>query len=100
NMFENLKPGGKAIVWLYGYEGNELYLRLVGPLRAVTKRLPHTALMALVWLLFVPLKIYIALCRVFPLPMHAYMRKHLGRLDGPAQRLTIYGQLNPAWARY
>lgn len=99
-VFENLKPGGKAIVWLYGREGNELYLRFVGPLRSVTTNLPHALLMALVWILYLPLKVYIGLCRFLPLPMRKYMRDHLQRLDGPAQRLTIYDQLNPAWAKY
>jgi hypothetical protein len=32
--------------------------------------------------------------------MHAYMTEHLGRLSRDAQVLTIYDQLNPAWARY
>jgi SAM-dependent methyltransferase len=100
NMHANLKPGGKAIVWLYGREGNEMYLRLVGPIRKVTPRLPHAALAAIVWLLYVPLCLYVLLCRVLPLPMRAYMRNHIGRLDGKARRLTIYDQLNPTWAKY
>src|SRR5215216_3520024 len=29
---EALRPGGKMVVWLYGMEGNEKYLRLVSPL--------------------------------------------------------------------
>ena len=57
----------------------------------------------LVWLvraLDIPLIGYIGLCRFLPLPMHAYMRDHLGRLDGDKRRLTIFDQLNPAYAKY
>ena len=32
--FSALKPGGRIVVWLYGREGNELYLALAGRLRA------------------------------------------------------------------
>jgi SAM-dependent methyltransferase len=98
--FRSLRRGGQALVWLYGKEGNRLYLALVGPLRAVTRRLPHRGLAALSRALAVPLAGYVALCHRAPLPMHAYMTEHLGRLSRDAQVLTIYDQLNPAWARY
>lgn len=95
-----LRPGGRLLVWLYGQEGNELYLRLVLPLRRLTHRLPHPALAALSSALRVPLVGYIGLCRAFELPMRDYMLSHLDKLSPDAQRLTIYDQLNPAWARY
>jgi SAM-dependent methyltransferase len=41
--YHALRPGGRLLVWLYGHEGNEIYLRLVEPLRVVTTRLPHLA---------------------------------------------------------
>ena len=42
-----LRPGGHAIIWLYGREGNGLYLALARPLRGLTTRLPHRGLVAL-----------------------------------------------------
>lgn len=100
NMLANLKPGGRAVIWLYGREGNELYLRLCSPLRAITTRLPHGLLILLVWLLSIPLSAYAFLCRFVPLPMRSYMNSHISKLDGKTRRLTIYDQLNPAWAKY
>jgi SAM-dependent methyltransferase len=41
---EALRPGGKLVIWVYGKEGNRLYVALVQALRAVTTRLPHFAL--------------------------------------------------------
>ncbi len=95
-----LKPGGRILVWLYGQEGNELYLAVARPLRSVTTRLPHWCLATLTWLLAVPLAAYIAVCRWIPLPMHRYMRSHLAKLTPAQRRLTIYDQLNPAYAKY
>lgn len=99
-MHEALKPGGQALVWLYGREGNAAYLSVMEPLRAVTQRLPVTANGALSWLMYGPLALYIGLCRWLPLPMRSYMRRVLAPLSGRDIRLVIVDQLNPAWARY
>ena len=88
------------VVWLYGREGNELYLRFAESLRAVTKRLPHALLEFLCSTINVALDAYIFLCRFLPLPMRKYMRNVLARFPRTVRRLTIYDQLNPAYARY
>jgi SAM-dependent methyltransferase len=98
--YQALRPGGRIAIWLYGKEGNRLYLAVAQPLRAVTRRLPHGLLAGLVWLIDLPLVCYIALCRLLPLPLRGYMRQIMARLDGPKRRLTVYDQLNPAYARY
>jgi SAM-dependent methyltransferase len=98
--YQALKPGGKIIVWLYGQEGNRLYLALSSSLRLVTVRMPHWLLAALVRVLDPPLVLYMKACRRLPLPLRHYMTKVMGRLDGKARRLVIYDQLNPAWAKY
>ncbi|MGQ0659175.1 MAG: class I SAM-dependent methyltransferase [Chromatiales bacterium] len=98
-----LKPGGKFIVWLYGKEGNELYLLLVTPLRWLTKHLPHKAVAGLAWLLDIPLAGYIRLCRAIPSlgwPLREYMTEILGKLPADKRRLVIYDQLKPHYARY
>ena len=95
-----LRPGGRIVVWLYGREGNEVYLRVLGALRTVTKRLPDGVLSGLASLLNLVLDAYIPLCRAFPLPMRAYMLNHLGRLDRRMRKLTVFDQLNPRHAKY
>jgi SAM-dependent methyltransferase len=94
------RPGGAAVFWVYGREGNGLYLFLSGLLRMFTLRMPHRLLELLSILLSYPLKAYIALCRVLPLPMHDYMLRVLANYDDYALRLTIYDQLNPSIADY
>ncbi|MBU0909677.1 MAG: class I SAM-dependent methyltransferase, partial [Proteobacteria bacterium] len=39
-------------------------------------------------------------CKIIPLPMKNYMLSHLDRLSVSNQILTIYDQLNPAYAKY
>ncbi len=95
-----LRPGGRLAVWLYGHEGNELYLALPEPLRAVTTRLPHAALATLSALLTVPLSAYAAACAVLPLPLRDYMLSVIRRLSWKKRSLNVYDQLNPAYARY
>lgn len=98
--FRALRPGGRMFVWLYGREGNQSYLRFAGALRMITRHLPHAALLALCSLLNAALGIYIFLCRYVPLPMRSYMRNVLARFPRSVRKLTIYDQLNPAYAKY
>jgi SAM-dependent methyltransferase len=95
-----LRPGGRIAIWLYGREGNGVYLAVVRPLRLLTRHLPHRALAALARLIDLPLVLYIGLCRRRALPLAAYMRGVMGKLDPAKRRLTVYDQLNPAYARY
>jgi SAM-dependent methyltransferase len=98
--YRALKPGGRLLVWLYGREGNEAYLRLAEPLRKVTVRLPHGALVGLSHVMTAGLDAYIGLCRFAPLPMRSYMREVLAKFPRDVRRLTVYDQLNPAYAKY
>lgn len=96
----SLKAGGKAIIWLYGKEGNRLYLFFAQPLRLITRRLPHGALHGLSKILDFFLRGYIGLCRHFKLPMRDYMINVVGKWTPHIRLVTIYDQLNPAYAKY
>lgn len=98
--FGALRPGGHFFVWLYGKEGNELYLTLIHPLRVLTKHLPHSVLAILVWTIYYPLVIYIGLCRSFPLPLRKYLLSIFEKMSPEKRRLIIYDQLNPDYAKY
>jgi SAM-dependent methyltransferase len=98
--YQALKPGGRMAAWLYGREGNEVYLAVALPIRKITRRLPHRGLALLSAALAIPLALYIRACGFLPLPMAKYMREVVGKLSHEQLRLTIYDQLNPAWAAY
>ena len=46
--YDALKPGGRMLAWVYGKEGNGAYLAIALPLRAITRRLPHSILAGIV----------------------------------------------------
>ncbi len=95
-----LRPGGQFLVWLYGKEGNGLYLAFIWALRVITKHLPHFVLASLVEILYWPLLIYMKLCAYLPLPLSGYMVLVLQKMTPRNRRLIIYDQLNPAYAKY
>jgi SAM-dependent methyltransferase len=95
-----LKPGGMIFIWLYGREGNGIYLTVFEPLRAITRRMPHRVLAALCYLMDLMAMIYTAVSRILPLPMRAYMQNVYSRLAPDKRRLVVYDQLNPAYAKY
>lgn len=98
--FKALRPGGDLLIWLYGKEGNELYLSFVKPLRRLTKHFPHFLLVSLVEVMYWPLVFYIKLCQIFPLLLRGYMRAVFKKMSREKQRLIIYDQLNPSFAKY
>jgi SAM-dependent methyltransferase len=99
-MRDALKQGGRIGIWLYGREGNGAYVALLTLMTLVTRRLPHTWLEACVWLVYMPAVVYMWLCRVLPLPMRHYFVDIFSKLTPDKRRLTLYDQLNPAYAKY
>lgn len=98
--FNALKPNGTCFFWLYGKEGNGLYLSIVEPLRWLTVRMPHVLLAALCHGLNLLMDGYIGLCRVIPLPLRDYCLNVIGRMTRQKRYLVIYDQLKPAYAKY
>ena len=98
--YASLRPGGSVVLWLYGYEGNEVYLAVARPLRLLTTHLPDAVVDVLSAGLDYALDPYIALARRLPLPMRDYFVGHYGKLDRKKRRLTVFDQLNPAYAKY
>jgi SAM-dependent methyltransferase len=98
--YHALTENGRLLVWLYGGEGNELYLSFLKPLRWITCRIPKIALPSIAWLLYLPLWVYTCLCRMIHLPLADYMINVIGKMSPSKQYLIIYDQLNPAYAKY
>ncbi len=100
NAYTSLVKGGHIVVWLYGYEGNQLYLIVFNTLRAITIKLPDAILKLLCHFLNGILSLYILLCRFLPLPMRSYINGVLSKFDRKKRYLVIFDQLNPAYAKY
>lgn len=98
--YEALKPGGQVLFWLYGHEGNELYLFFIEPLRRLTRAMGHSGVSLVSWLLLPLAYLYMLLCRLAPLPQANYAREVLWKMPPHGVRLVIYDQLNPHYAKY
>ena len=98
--YEAIKTNGKMVIWLYGKEGNELYLIVYKTLRFFTSILPRWFTNLMSHALLPVLNIYCGLASKFKLPMWQYMRGHIAKLNNHCRRLTIFDQLNPSWAKY
>jgi len=98
--FHALRPGGRLAVWVYGREGNTLYLLLARSMWWCTRRLPHGALAVLVSALYPVFWCYLQAARWLPLPLASYMRRVMLPLTPAKRRVVIYDQLNPAYAKY
>jgi SAM-dependent methyltransferase len=98
--YKALRPGGRLFVWIYGKEGNALYLMLLNLLRILTKHLSHFMLVVMVEIIYWPLVLYIKLCHIFPLPMRGYLLSVFKKMSPDKRRLIIYDQLNPSYAKY
>jgi hypothetical protein len=91
---------GLFFIWVYGHEGNEMYLRWVLPLRRLTAKLPHALLVAFCHALSAALDLYIAAAKRCPVPMRHYINNVIGRFSRKNRLLVIYDQLNLTYAKY
>lgn len=97
NFNRALRPGGKLVVWVYSYEGNEWIVRLVNPVRKhITSRLPLPLVHALSYFCSVPLY-YIGI----PLLKHRndYL-KQLSQFKFWHVHSIVFDQLIPTVANY
>ena len=96
-----LKENGKFIFWLYGKEGNNLYLFFVEPIRRICQNLPSSFISILSNILNIFLFIYISLCKIFSfLPLSEYLLGVIDKLPWEKRTVVIYDQLAPAYAKY
>ena len=92
-------------IWVYAKEGNELYLRIVRPLRRIGPTLPRPVLVGVSRGLAVGLWGYIHSVNRFaraagiPLPLRDYLGM-LQRLRFRDVESVVYDQLTPSLARY
>ena len=99
-IYNSLKKKGKFIGWVYGSEGNELYLLIFNNLRRITIALPDNVLRIICHFLNLACYLYIFLCKIMPLPMRNYMLRIFNKCSYKKRNLMIFDQLNPSYAKY
>jgi SAM-dependent methyltransferase len=100
NIYNALKKGGEFVFWVYGHEGNEIYLAVFNNLRRITRVIPDSMLRGLCSIINMFCSLYIAMAKVFPLPMRDYMLSLFQKLSWEKRNYVIFDQLNPSYAKY
>jgi SAM-dependent methyltransferase len=95
-----LRDGGVFYAWLYGREGNELYLLLLNPLRRLTTRMPDKVVAGISHVLNGILWAYMKMCQAVPLPMHRHAVNVWAKYSHRQRFIVMFDQLNPAYAEY
>jgi SAM-dependent methyltransferase len=96
NMVRALKPGGRLLIWVYGYEGNEWIVRYVNPVRMhITSKLPVGLVHVLSYFCSVPLYVFV---KLFKGPSK-YL-KQLSTFDFWHIHSIVFDQLIPDVANY
>lgn len=96
NMVQALKPGGKLLIWVYSYEGNEWIVRYVDPIRInITSKLPLPLVHFLSYFCSIPLYVFVKICR----GPSAYL-KQLSTFNFWHVHSIVFDQLIPDVANY
>ncbi len=96
NIVSSLKPRGKLLVWVYGYEGNEWIVRFVDPIRIhITSKLPLGLVHFLAYFCTVPLYAYIHFLK----PKNKYLTQ-LRSFEFWHVHSIVFDQLIPRVANY
>jgi SAM-dependent methyltransferase len=100
NIHKSLKKNGEFIIWVYGKEGNEMYLFIFNNLRRITILIPDFVLRILSYILNIVSYLYEFLCNFFPLPLKKYFLEVFGKCSFEKRNYIIFDQLNPSYSKY
>lgn len=99
---------GKLSFWVYAFEGNEFYLKFAKPFRSITTKFPKSILLAISYLLSVPIWFYAhTINKMFGLKKDGTMRLPMAHYFLFLQKFKlkditaiVYDQLGPDLADY
>jgi len=100
NIKNNLKSKGIIIIWVYGYENNQLYITFYKFLSFLTKNLPDKLVYKVASILNILLYPYIYLCNFLNLPLKDYFLKVFNKCGWQKRKDIIFDQLNPIYSKY
>lgn len=99
-IYRSLKKEGKFIIWVYGKEGNELYLFIFNNFRRLGIILPDFILRIICKILTFFTYPYGYICKFISLPLQKYFLGAFNKLSFKHRSYVIFDQLNPSYAKY
>lgn len=97
---QSLKENGKFIIWVYGKEGNEIYLFIFNNFRRIAILLPDVILRLISQFLALTTYFYGFLCKYINLPLNKYFTNFFNKFSFKHRSYVIFDQLNPSFAKY
>jgi SAM-dependent methyltransferase len=98
--YNALRNKGVFVIWVYGKEGNEIYLKIFDNLRKITSKIPDFILKIISNILVPITYCYGVLCYFIKLPLKNYFINVFNKLNWKYKRYTIFDQLNPSHSVY
>ena len=99
-IHQSLKKNGKFIIWVYGYENNELYVLIFNNLRKILRFFPDPLLNIISIILTCFTYIYGPLSKIFNLPLKEYFNEIFNKCEFEKRNYIIFDQLNPSFSKY
>ena len=103
NAYHHLKPDGKLLIWVYGYENNHAYVVLQKYFRFATQKLNDNFLDKISLALTYGVDFYYFVSRGLffgKLPLSKYVREVFGPCSRLEKKYIVFDQLNPSYAKY
>jgi SAM-dependent methyltransferase len=95
NLVRATKKGGKVLIWVYGYKGNEWIVRYISPIRIIASKLAPFYTHFIAYFFSIPLFVYLKLFK----PKREYLRL-LSKFTFKPLHLIVFDQLIPKIAHY
>lgn len=103
NIYLQLNDAGVFLMWVYGYENNEIYVRIQDLIRRLTRRVPDVFLDGIALVCTYLVDLYLSFStRIFKskLPLTSYLEKLFSKCGRLQKKYIIFDQLNPFYAKY
>tara|TARA_X000000368_G_C23041672_1_gene717222 strand:- start:1389 stop:2177 length:789 start_codon:yes stop_codon:yes gene_type:complete len=100
NIYRSLKVNGQFVMWVYGYENNELYILIFNNLRKFLSKIPDFLVEAISYFLALTTYTYGYLCKFFNLPLKQYFLNVFSQFSFTHRVYVIFDQLNPKYSKY
>lgn len=103
NIYNNLADNGVFIMWVYGFENNQLYVLFQFLFRRLIRLVPDRILDKISFVVTYILDAYLFLSKklfLSKLPLTLYLNNLFSKCGREQKKYIVFDQLNPVYAKY